>query len=344
MTSSEYIARLLELRTMTNGSQVVTQRHIREALKAAYNEIVAILSLKKPDTLTHSYYLGRKIAVEDALHQLSLDLNSLTRFGMRSSTNRIAEVYAGLAAQYAGNPAIIRAMQGAFSTVPFAAVNNEIARIYPDGRNFSQRLWRLDRVAKRGVDQIISKGLITGQSAVDMSKELRRYLVDPSLKPGVIWTTAATRSVTGRGTIHYNALRLASTEINNAYRESMIMLNKSNPITFAVKWHVSASHPRPDICDVWADSDLYGFGPGVYPSAATPIDHPGGFCFITDVLRPAAQWGQPKLEPSIRLHARSSILAPLAAKKGVTPGMLNSAWSVYGKTQSMISKVYKKAA
>jgi len=344
MNQREYLTRLIDARTATNIAQVRTQRYIREALQAAYNEIADILALKSPGTLTHAYYLGRKAEIEGILHQMALDINSNTRFGMRYASSQVTGLYKELASRYAGDPAIIRAMQGAFSTVPIDAVANEIHRIYPDGRSFSQRIWRLDRTSRRGVNQIITKGIARGQSAVKMSRELRRYLYDPSLQPGTTWTTHATKSVTGRGTIHYNALRLAATEINNAYRESMALLNGRSPVTYGLKWHLSASHPILDICDVWADSDLYGMGPGVYPSAAIPIDHPGGKCYFTDVLRPANQWSMPKPEPAVRLHARESILAPLSSKKGVTPGMLNAAWKVYQNTQDLVKKAYPKAA
>ena len=51
-----------------------------------------------------------------------------------------------------------------------------------------------------------------------------------------------------------------------------------------VKWSLSGSHPKIDICDTWASQDLYGMGPGVYPPRDAPIDHPNGLCHTLDVL------------------------------------------------------------
>jgi hypothetical protein len=84
--------------------------------------------------------------------------------------------------------------------------------------------------------------------------------------------------------LNYNLERLARTEINHAQREAMIQNAKIVPWVKGIKWNLSNKHPVPDICDDWAGDDVYGLGKGVYPPDSTPIDHPNGFCYLTDVL------------------------------------------------------------
>ena len=58
------------------------------------------------------------------------------------------------------------------------------------------------------------------------------------------------------------------------------------PWVDGVKWNLSASHPKPDICDDWATQDSDGLGAGCYLPRNAPVDHPNGLCFLTDVLAP----------------------------------------------------------
>ena len=40
---------------------------------------------------------------------------------------------------------------------------------------------------------------------------------------------------------------------------------------------------------------MFGLGAGVYPAGNVPIvPHPNDICFLTDVLRPAKDWGKKK--------------------------------------------------
>src|SRR5690606_16622393 len=126
------------------------------------------------------------------------------------------------------------------------------------------------------IEQCVNEGL----SAVEFSRAVEQYL----LKPGPAWTTKIKPSITGRGSIKWNALRLARTETNNALRLAHALGAQTSVIVKGIRWALSRSHPEYDICDIWATQDLYGLGPGVYPPDKLPPGHPNCLCYLVDVL------------------------------------------------------------
>ena len=161
------------------------------------------------------------------------------------------------------------------------AVRDQIwQRRWPDGHTLSDRVWTIDKDLRQNLHGMVQQCVNEGRSAVDFSKAVEQYLTQPGPK----WTTAIQPAKTDRGSIKYNALRLARTETNQAYHKAQSISQQNSAIVKGVKWNLSPSHPKEDICDTWATQDLYGLGPGVYPPGKQPEDHPNGLCFLTDVL------------------------------------------------------------
>ena len=198
---------------------------------------------------------------------------------------------------------------------PRAAVGVDIAAAFMDvsalpaeqmfniflqhGKKLSDRIWDLTRYAEQQIEDVVTQGVLRGQSAVSMSREMEQFLLPQ--KWGPAWTTRITPAKVyelggiqyTRGTVSYNALRLARTTINTAHREAhLTRLNmfKSAGLDVArgVKWNLSKQHyrlmPKGDICDEWAMGGPNG--DGVYPLEGweIPIDHPNGMCYTTTVL------------------------------------------------------------
>jgi len=167
---------------------------------------------------------------------------------------------------------------------------------YNDGFKLSDRIWRIQEYTQKGILDITTQGIMSGISAVELSKQLEGFL----LKRGPAWTTGIKRSVTGRGTVAYNALRLARTEINQAYHWAQKEMAVNNPMLIGQKWNLSNSHPTdwppsaaymgyPEICDYRAHHDHHGLGEGVFPPGEAPPDHPNGLCYLTDVWKPVEE-------------------------------------------------------
>jgi hypothetical protein len=94
-------------------------------------------------------------------------------------------------------------------------------------------------------------------------------------------------------------MRLARTEINNAYWESARRASIESPVVKGIRWELSGRHPEYDVCNILAESDLFELGIGVYPAEYLPAKpHPNCLCYQVDVLRDVDEWDEPKKEYS----------------------------------------------
>lgn len=169
-----------------------------------------------------------------------------------------------------GAPIVAPGVQ--FGVVPQEVLERLYARTFQDGLNLSQRLYNLDKAARTELQEIVAKGIATGQSARDMAKALT-----PTLEQS------------GVDNVRYKAMRIARTEINQAYREGHIVsatdqAGNLHPWISAIGWRLSPAHPRTDICDIWASDDSDGLGDGNYESSNVPPGHPNCMCFTVSIL------------------------------------------------------------
>jgi|GEM_PF-3155883 len=162
---------------------------------------------------------------------------------------------------------------------------------WSDGYKLSDRIWMHGRQVDENIKAMVQQAVNEGRSAVEFSRSVEEYLKEPGPK----WTTAIRPAKTDRGSIKYNAMRLARTETNQAYHRAQRIGDKQSPLVKGTKWNLSASHPLewppsaaymgyPEICDYYAEHDHAGLGPGVFPAGQTPFDHPNGLCYLTSVL------------------------------------------------------------
>lgn len=126
------------------------------------------------------------------------------------------------------------------------------------------------RNQQRVIDQVnrqVSRGIAQNLSAREMADGVKRF-VSPNV----------------RGGVDYAAMRLARTEINNAFHATSVRSYADSPFVEAVKWELSASHPRPDDCDDLAETDDDRLGVGVYRPQNVPFKpHPQCLCYTTTV-------------------------------------------------------------
>lgn len=163
----------------------------------------------------------------------------------------------------------------------------------------SDRIWRNTLSVKRSVTRIINQSIINGVSAIDVAKELRPFVLSPLNQAQRTDLRRLRGQMRGLGSsLKASSQRLARSEIGRAYFETEKLRAEKSPVVKAQKWNLSATHGGRvgfDICDTLADTDAYGLGAGVYPTGTVPsTPHPNDLCFLTDVLRPSTEWGQPK--------------------------------------------------
>lgn len=161
-----------------------------------------------------------------------------------------------------------------FGQVAKSAVERCAHRVYSDGWQLSDRLYRLDQSLRQTIQDTLVQGVAEQVSARELAKRLRVSLAEA-----------------GADNPRYQAMRIARTEIVTAHREAHIQscidqnTGQLKEYIAAVGWRLSMSHPHIDICDVWADDDGDGLGPGNYLPENVPSDHPHGLCYSITVLK-----------------------------------------------------------
>jgi hypothetical protein len=142
--------------------------------------------------------------------------------------------------------------------------------------------------AKKSVINILTVGINKGYSAKQIAGDIANYIVKDNRKSWVSpyqWYREKfgfkRRIPNGipPGSLQYNAVRIARTEINNTYRQATIDIHKNKPWVKGYEWVLSPSHPVEDICDAWADG-----GPYTY-AEAHKLGHVHCMCHIEVVYK-----------------------------------------------------------
>lgn len=91
--------------------------------------------------------------------------------------------------------------------------------------------------------------------------------------------------------------RIAQTELHRAHQAQVAREIMDDDLTTVVQVRMNPTHPRTDICDLHATSDLWGLGPGCYPKEKAPVSPYHPFCRCRLKIKPA-------------LDARDAVRAP----------------------------------
>lgn len=133
-------------------------------------------------------------------------------------------------------------------------------------RELSARLYRNGVWSTDHIETLIRNGILRGASARELARDVYRFV-----------------SPTAPGGASYVSMRLARTEINNAFHNQQIA-GFEGPWVEAVQWNLSGSHKKPDECNRLATADQYGLGGGKFPPGKVPgKPHPQCLCYLTAV-------------------------------------------------------------
>lgn len=167
-----------------------------------------------------------------------------------------------------------------------------------DGLKLSERIWKHAKDLSRQLQKQILLSVQTGMSARRLADQILQTAEQQIAIPKYLQKQMASadperiaRQIEKyiRKKQRYNAMRVARTEIQRMWRADYVQLAKQLPFVKGIKWNLSASHPKVDICDEYATADV-GLGPGVYPPEAVPNmghpAHPNCICYLTAVLEP----------------------------------------------------------
>ena len=178
-----------------------------------------------------------------------------------------------------------------------AGINNLYART---PRALSERLYADGVLSSGELERIIRNGIVRAASARELATDVYRFV-----------------SPTAPGGASFVAMRLARTEINNAFHNQQIQ-SLDVPGVLGAKWNLSGSHPRPDECNRLAESDQYNMGAGVFPRGKVPgKPHPQCLCFLTFITVTPKQFVKDVRAGKYDDELRRRYNANLEALKGV---------------------------
>lgn len=176
-----------------------------------------------------------------------------------------------------------------FRPNPLARYDAPHTWVDSNGYRLSDRIWNTAGDTRRRLDAMLEDGIRRGRGALNLetggagglARDLEQFLI-----PGrSLVRTKAPYGIDAS----FDAMRLARTEITRAHGAAAQASAAMNPFVEQMKWNLSASHPKPDICD---DNARGGpNGDGVYPLGEVPAypAHPMDLCYLTPVVMPAEQ-------------------------------------------------------
>jgi hypothetical protein len=230
------------------------------------------------------------------MRELWENVGHLTIFGEKEAARMALDSQDFLARNLYGaasgtkHDALIRAMQESARSNVDAFISRE-ENLLP----LSARIWRQIPLSAGGLEKEIQKGLLRGLSAEELAGR-----VGALLKPGIA------------GGVSYNAMRLARTEINNAFHFTQIRYTREQPWVDGYQWHKSRSHNHVDVCDDRATRNHDGIGRGVYKKKNVPGKaHPHCLCFLTTVTVPPGKFESQLRRGSYDKYLKKAEKAPI---------------------------------
>lgn len=225
-------------------------------------------------------------AVNEAMKNFRVEVEGILVNGIQDSfdisqTNFIKSVYSAYDGRAVSEP--IKAMINAQYNKPMQAFLNRTV----DGMTLSDRVWNISYQLQKEIEWTIFAGLSEGQSAQTMSRSMKRFLRNPdalyrrvrNAKGKLVLSKPAKAFKPGQGvyrSAYKNAMRVARTEINTAYRTADHEKFKSVPFVLGVEVRLSDAHPMFDMCDLLA---------GTYPADFKFVGwHPQCICYVIPIL------------------------------------------------------------
>jgi len=133
------------------------------------------------------------------------------------------------------------------------------------GMNLSDRIWQVTDGVRTEMQDLISSSVLEGKSAVRLSRELKGYIAGKPIK-------YEGKLIKGSN-LNFQAIRVAASEMNMAFRKSDFLQNSKLPFVTGVTVRLSPAHQIEDICDEMA---------GEYPKGFEFIGwHPLCMCYAT---------------------------------------------------------------
>lgn len=240
---------------------------LRKALEKAAREASRIIAAMPKDTFSQrtrmSLYQMRLFRIADILNGLWGNMANITENSMRRAATAGADATTNLAKTLGRSVPKSSLLLSGFQQAADRSAANVQAR-FINSINLSPRVYKNAAWSRGRVDDAINNGISLGKSAKEIASDVK----------GMI-------SARTPGGVSFAAFRLGRTEINNAYHTVQTQSYATQPWITGVQWKNSGSHPRPDVCDLYATEDHVGLGKGVFEKGNVPRKpHPQCLCHV----------------------------------------------------------------
>ena len=231
---------------------------LREASKDAVAQVDEILAHTGNATLRAAQLQTAAVAIQEALGQFWRLLGDKVKAG-QAEAKAVA-----LATSFDWDTPLLRLaypkkdlkdMRATLLETSRLDVEAAVARVYHSRIPLSKQVYKTRALSDGWVERRVNSGLARGLTVSELKKEVQQF-IRPEAKGGA----------------SYAAKRLARTEINNAYHAVVIVHNEDKPWNNGMIWRLSGSHPREDICNLYAKKSPFPM------KAVPPKPHPQCLC------------------------------------------------------------------
>lgn len=170
---------------------------------------------------------------------------------------------------------------GAGKVIPDQAIADYMAKLRRWTPENYEEQSRLARIALRNINRLAQNGAPNTALKSAYSKLLDAAITgSEKAYKNALYVALNEKS-------RYVAERITRTESSRAWADGFFARTLADPLIVAVKWHLSSRHPVYDICDLYAKTDMYNLGSGVYPKDKLPPlpAHPHCLCWLSEVFR-----------------------------------------------------------
>jgi len=296
MTSTEYRRLTIQARdSLSSLTRDVMKRIKKVYLQSAIDvaKKVAEAELSGKSQLTVSSLVSIQRQLEDASRAISTAIQNEGVAGIRASVESIgtindrflSEAFNEAGVTFVTRTVIAKIVSGVNERVVEATVN----RIWQDGYNFSQRVWRSGQAVQDDLRNVLQAGLAQGRDLLKISKDIQVYTADGKVKLMNRYgeLLRGTREFSRRipANIDYRAVRLVRTELYESMRNASVEQSLINPAcTQLWDWVRQSSTDWGCRCPDYALRSPYTL-------QALPSDrHPNCLCAIVPRLVPIREF------------------------------------------------------
>jgi hypothetical protein len=198
------------------------------------------------------------------------------RLGDRVSARRLRSASRAAKLSAAANAALLKLVgqdeegQRLYAGADITAqrtIETLLARAKLSAVPLAERIYNTKSWMNKRLDSLIVSTMAKGLNAQRFAKVARDWF-SPSVPGGT----------------RYAAMRLARTEINNAFHATSISYAQDKPWVSQMDWNLSKSHPKPDKCNEYSAASPWD----VYAIPRKP--HPQCMCYVTEVTPDEDEW------------------------------------------------------